>query len=212
MSDWSALEGAAAALRRINEAVTAHYASDTELHRLATALERIASSYESRPRRDKERDTRTRPHLDRLYSGEHAPLDVDDGEAVEFDPFSFVGGAFHPSAMGIRFHRYADDAVGVVTLAPSFAGPPERAHGGAVAALVDETMGALNRIQGRRAYTASLKIDFRGAAPIGEVLKFRARLTREDGRKIHVGCTGRSDDRLFCEADGIFVTPDQVGE
>ena len=212
MADWSALENAAAALRRMNEAVTAHYVEDVELHRLANALQHIASSYESTPRRDKETDMRTRPQLDRLYAGEHAPLDVADGEAVEFDPFSFVGGAFHPSAMGIRFHCDGDAAVGVVTLAPAFAGPPMRAHGGAVAALVDETMGALNRIQGRRAYTASLKIDFRGPAPIGEVLEFRARLTSEDGRKIHVGCTGRSDDGLFCEAGGIFVTPDQMGE
>ncbi|MFT3855651.1 MAG: PaaI family thioesterase [Ilumatobacteraceae bacterium] len=67
--------------------------------------------------------------------------------------------------------------VATVRVDPMFQGPPGRVHGGIVAMLIDELMGAVNRMLGRRAFTARLAVDFRAAAPIDTELTLRAWLT-----------------------------------
>ncbi|MCP3913087.1 MAG: PaaI family thioesterase [Actinomycetia bacterium] len=208
MTDWSSLERAAQAMRRLNQAINRHHGSDDDLAEIAAQAERLAALIEQGDRRDKEADFRTRPHLARIYDGEYAPLEIPDGGEIEFDPFSVIGGAFHPHASGINFFRAGDDVVGRADIDPGHAGPPNRIHGGVVASLVDETMGALNRSHGRRAFTASLTVDYRAAAPIDEPVEFRATTVSHEGRKIVLSCEGSTaDGTVFCESKGLFIQP-----
>ncbi|MCP5026029.1 MAG: PaaI family thioesterase [Actinomycetia bacterium] len=208
MTDWSSLEQAATALRRLNRAVNRHYASDDQLAAIAAQADRLAAVVEQGDRRNKEADFRTRPHLARIYDGEYAPLEIADGDKIEFDPFSPIGGAFHPHAAGIDFFRAGRDVVGRADIDPGHAGPPNRVHGGVVASLIDETMGALNRSHGRRAFTASLTVDYRAPAPIDEPLEFRATTVSHEGRKIVLSCVGTTTDgTVFCESKGLFIQP-----
>jgi acyl-coenzyme A thioesterase PaaI-like protein len=206
MTNWDAVETAATATRRLNNALTGWRASDETLTTAAEVINNIAERIEAGTPRVKLDDMMTRPHLARIYAGQHTPLDLDDGDEIEFDPFSVAGGAFHPSSVGVRFHREsAASVIGTVTITPMFAGPPERVHGGIQSLIVDEVMGALNRMLGRQAFTARLTVNLRAPAPLNVELRFRAWVDNVDGRKITIRCTGESPDGMFLESDGLFI-------
>jgi acyl-coenzyme A thioesterase PaaI-like protein len=206
MTDWSALEAAAGALRRLNRAVAGRQVDDDALRRVARVADALAAELEERPRRDKGEDMATLGDLAAAMAGQ--PLPVAVGDAVEFDPFSAGGGRLHPGSIGMELRRDGVVAVaGSVHVDPMFQGPPGRVHGGIVAVLIDELMGTVNRIVGRRAFTARLAIDFRAPAPIDTELTFRSWLHHERGRKITMRAEGRTEAGVFVEAEGLFVVP-----
>ena len=71
---------------------------------------------------------------------------------------SVVAGAANPMGLGAQLWRDGDVACMRVTLGEAFEGAPGRAHGGVVAALLDEVMGLMNVIHGAMAFTAQLDI------------------------------------------------------
>ena len=206
MREWSALEEAAGALRRLNRAVAGRDVTDDVLRELAQAVDRLTDGLEARPLRDKGVDMATLDDLAAAVEGR--PLPVAVGEPVEFDPFSAGGGRLHPASVGMDVRRDADTAVvASVRVDPMFQGPPGRVHGGILAIVIDELMGTVNRMIGQRAYTARLAIDFRAAAPIDAELTFRAWLHEQRGRKITMRAEGRAAVGVFLEAEALFVTP-----
>ena len=50
--------------------------------------------------------------------------------------------------------------------------------------------------------------DLRSPTPLGVPLEARARLTRQEGRKLTVTAELREGDTLLAEADGLFLTVD----
>ena len=185
MSTWKAVAQVAKASRRLNRAISGKRISDTELEEIAAVVESLAARFDHGTERNKLDDMLTRPHLAAIYAGQHTPLDLKVGDEIEFDPFSIAGGELHPSAIGLSYVKDSEDSViGTGIIDPMFAGPPERVHGGIQALIIDEVMGALNRMRGRQAFTAYLKVDYRGPAPLGVPITFRAWLDSVDGRKI----------------------------
>ncbi len=84
-------------------------------------------------------------------------------------------------------------------------GTARAVHGGTVALIVDELMGVVNRVAGRRAFTARLQVHLRAPTPVDVELTFRAWEHRRDGRKIIIRAEGRVDDALIVEADALFI-------
>jgi hypothetical protein len=207
MSDWDATERAAGALRGLNRAFNGVRIDDDALERLAVEIDALTARFATGTPRDKFEDMQTRPHLQQLYAGIHAPLDLEVGDPIEFDPFSIAGGQFHPASIGLEFRKESETSVtGTGVIDPMFAGPPERVHGGIQALVVDEVMGALNRMLGRQAFTARLTVNYRNPAPLGVPVTFRSWLGGVDGRKITLLATGEGPDGLFMEADGLFIS------
>jgi acyl-coenzyme A thioesterase PaaI-like protein len=206
MRDWSALEQAAGALRRLNRAVAGHDLDDAALRDVARAVDGLAAGLGDAPRRDKAEDMATLDDLAAAIAGR--PLPVVVGDAVEFDPFSAGGGRLHPASVGLDVRRSGDSAVvASVRVDPMFQGPPGRVHGGVLAVVIDELMGTVNRMVGQRAFTARLEIDFRAPAPIETELTFRAWLHDQAGRKVTMRADGRAHGGVFVEAEGLFVIP-----
>jgi acyl-coenzyme A thioesterase PaaI-like protein len=193
MSDWDATERAAGALRGLNRAFNGVRIDDDALERLAVEIDALTARFATGTPRDKFEDMQTRPHLQQLYAG--------------IDPFSIAGGQFHPASIGLEFRKESETSVtGTGVIDPMFAGPPERVHGGIQALVVDEVMGALNRMLGRQAFTARLTVNYRNPAPLGVPVTFRSWLGGVDGRKITLLATGEGPDGLFMEADGLFIS------
>ena len=206
MTNWDALATAAAASRRLNRCLAETRLRDEETNEIATALDQLADKFAAGSQRDKLDDMLTRPHLAAIYNGKHTPLDLSPGDEIEFDPFSIAGGIFHPSSIGLKFFKESNESVLAVTsVHPMFAGPPERVHGGIQALIVDEVMGALNRMQGRQAFTAYLNVNYRGPAPLNVDLSFRAWVDKIDGRKVFLKATGQESNNTFMDADGLFI-------
>ena len=213
MSTWKAVAQVAKASRRLNRAISGKRISDTELKEIAEVVESLAARFDHGTERNKLDDMLTRPHLAAIYAGQHTPLDLKVGDEIEFDPFSIAGGELHPSAIGLSYVKDSEDSViGSGIIDPMFAGPPERVHGGIQALIIDEVMGALNRMRGRQAFTAYLKVDYRGPAPLGVPITFRAWLDSVDGRKIKLLGSGDGPEGRFMEAEGLFIEREDQAE
>jgi acyl-coenzyme A thioesterase PaaI-like protein len=202
MKDWVALEQAAAAMRRLNRAVATFEIPDTELLDVARVATELSQRLEAGDARQKEQDIATLPFF--AAPDERPPSPI--GDTLEFDPFSLGGGRLHPSSIGIEFRRDGTTSVTArCTVHGMFQGPPGRVHGGAVALIIDELMGVVNRVSGRRAFTARLQVHLRAPAPVDVELTFRAWEHEVDGRKVALRAEGRLDETLIVEADALFI-------
>lgn len=121
---------------------------------------------------------------------------------------SIVSGGANPMGLGAELWRDGDAACMRVTLGPAFEGAPGRAHGGVIAALLDETMGLVNAMDGVPAYTVQLDITYLAPAPIGEPITARALPRARAGRKITVEGEVRAGDLVIARATGLFIAVD----
>jgi acyl-coenzyme A thioesterase PaaI-like protein len=123
-------------------------------------------------------------------------------------PDCVISGKANP--MGVAAHLYRDghEAVGEVVLGAAFEGAPGRAHGGIVAALIDETMGLVLSIERTPGFTGRLTITYRAPTPLGVKLQARARLTKRDGRKLIIEGELHHDGQLLAQAVGLFIAVD----
>lgn len=82
------------------------------------------------------------------------------------------------------------------------------AHGGAIAAAIDEVLGAVQFHFEEPAVTASLNTEFRRPVPVGTVLHLAARAEERDGRKMRVSGDARlggPDGPVAATATALFV-------
>lgn len=199
-----ARDRAAAAVRRFGHALVNHDASLDVLERITGELDRATATISGGPIRDRLAELLASGRFS--ASGEVLDLPItQDGDEVHFARYSLVGGPANPFGIEARYRRDGDAVVARVTLGAAFEGPPGRAHGGVISAIVDETMAALIRVIGTPAFTASLTLEYRAAAPLHAPLEFRAELTEHAGRKLEIACTGTSRGRLFVEGHATFI-------
>ncbi len=95
-----------------------------------------------------------------------------------------------------------------VTLGVLYEGPPGCVHGGFVAAMFDEVLGAAQVYSGKAGMTGRLTVHYRSPTPLDQELHLVARLVRVEGRKILCTATLHAGDRLCADAEGLFVTID----
>lgn len=88
---------------------------------------------------------------------------------------------------------------------PGAEGPPGSAHGGSVAAVLDEALGAAAWASGFTVLVARLIVDMREMVPLGTDATIRAAVERVDGRKVF--CRARMTDagRVLAEAEALCV-------
>ncbi len=203
---FSSRSSAAYALRRLGNAFVRHRFSDDELTSLANWATSTAEKLErSEPR------SRPSDYFERRYSD---PRPVDGSEVIAFSDRTFSGPA-NPMGVEVEIKRDGETVVGRVIFGAAFESAPGRTHGGAVSALVDDTMGYLMIVLGEAAYTARLEVDYRGGVPIDVPVWFQAWVSKRDGRKLVVNLTvspdnggvpDRSADPLIT-AEGLFIIP-----
>jgi acyl-coenzyme A thioesterase PaaI-like protein len=84
-------------------------------------------------------------------------------------------------------------------------GPPGYAHGGVIAAALDEAMSLLLAAAGTYALTGRIEVELRAPAPIGEFLEVEADVERVEGRRLELAARARGDGGVVAEARGTFV-------
>jgi len=195
--------GAASLMRQLGHEFVARTLSDDELEALSRNVRTLLDDIRTAPPRLRElsRDrleefTLTIPTFDEI------------GERQLFSD-SIVAGAANPMGLAAQLWRDGDVACMRVTLGKAFEGAPGRAHGGVVAALLDEVMGLMNVIHGAMAFTAQLDITYVAPTPVGEPIIARAWLARRDNRKQFVEATLHADDVLVASANALFISIDR---
>lgn len=121
---------------------------------------------------------------------------------------SVVSGGANPMGLGASLWRDGSTAVIEVSLGQAFEGAPGRAHGGIVAALIDETMGVAMAMEEVLAYTVKLDITFRAPTPLNEPILARAWVEDRSGRKLTLNAVLRVGDTMLAEATGLFISVD----
>ena len=97
----------------------------------------------------------------------------------------------HPSGLRVRM---TGDGSFEFTLRPGQQGAPGRAHGGILAAAMDEAMGVVAWSLGGSYATARLEVDYLAPAPLGETVHILARCTGRHGRKVYLAAEARLGD------------------
>jgi hypothetical protein len=125
-----------------------------------------------------------------------------------------VRGELNPIAPPLRVQvvRPAGDegdyVEGRVCLGRAYEGMADAAHGGWVAALFDDILGAAQSLVDAAGVTAVLRTRFREVTPLGEELRFRAWVHDRRGRRIVIRATCHAGELLTADAEGIFMQVD----
>ena len=192
----------ASALRELSHDFVGRQPSDAQLDDLARRLGDALDVVRSAPPRER---TATKEHVE---SFKFVVPNDQPTERTHLFLDSVVSGDANPMGLGATVWRDGDTAVMEVTFGKAFEGAPGRAHGGVVAALVDETMGFVSAIHGMIAFTAQLNITFLSPAPINEHVVARAWRTGHEGRKQYVEAEVRAGESLVATAEAVFITID----
>jgi hypothetical protein len=95
---------------------------------------------------------------------------------------------------------------GQVTFDYQYEGPPTCVHGGVIAELFDEMLGAANIVSGNAGMTGTLTIRYRKVTPLLVPLDLVARTTGSERRKVFAWGGIYHGDELTAEAEGIFIS------
>ena len=193
---------AASALRRLGNIFVRYRGTEDQLNSITEWANSSANSLQQ-----SQSVPRPSDYFKRRYSDPRPP---DGSEVIAFSDRTFSGPA-NPMGAEVLIRRDGDEVIGRVVFGAAFESAPGRVHGGAVSALVDDTMGYLMIVLGEAAYTARLEVDYRGGVPVDTPVWFRAWEQERDGRKITVSLIVTQDSGEKAEplitAKGLFIIP-----
>jgi hypothetical protein len=205
MADGAVQEAHAAAalaedLRRINAALALHEIADAQLAEAGTLAARLRALLEG-PRRAS------------WYDHDSAAPIASSGARASYSDMSPIRGLRNPLAPPLRVARgtRADGAPcmrGTAVLSRAYEGPPHGVHGGFVAALFDEMLGAAIGLAPPPGVTATLEVRYRNVTPLEQELRFEAWIAEDRGRRIVAKATCHAGETLTADAKGLFVRVD----
>jgi acyl-coenzyme A thioesterase PaaI-like protein len=124
---------------------------------------------------------------------------------------SFISGEPDGDRVRVRYFRRDADGlvVGKAWFGPAAQGPPGHAHGGSMAAVLDEAMGAAAWIAGHPVLAVELTTRYRRRLPLHTTVLIEAWVERVEGRKVRI--RGRLVDAAgvpFCDGEALMVALD----
>src|SRR5207248_4734365 len=117
------------------------------------------------------------------------PLEEQRHAASSGDTFDhcFGCGPAHPTGLRVRCFKTDAGVASPIWIAKQYEGPPGAAHGGIVAAYLDEILaGAVVRGTGRIGVTGELTVRYRRPVPTERAIIGRGRLVTDHGRYVDV--------------------------
>lgn len=119
----------------------------------------------------------------------------------------FVSG--EPAGNRYRVRYYRDESrrlLARIWFGPETEGPPDHAHGGSMAAVLDEVLGLAAWAAGHSIVVANLNVSFRNLLPLETVVTVESEVVAVTGRKVTVtGCI-RSGETIFAQAECLCIT------
>jgi uncharacterized protein (TIGR00369 family) len=119
-----------------------------------------------------------------------------------------------PGGFGIQFLVLDDKSiVAQFAFDEHKEGPPGHAHGGAVAAVLDEAMGAAAFENDRPGFTATMTVNYRASVPLNNPVEVRARIDRIQGSKTFASAEiVLPDGKIAADSTGMFIVSQKLWE
>jgi acyl-coenzyme A thioesterase PaaI-like protein len=141
---------------------------------------------------------------------EHSAVEVDlsgepdwtlfDAPALVGDSLRFVSGDPDGDRFRIRYYRDGDQHLHArIWFGPETEGPPGHAHGGSIAAVMDEALGLAAWAEGYPVVVGNLNVSFRAMLPLQKVVTLESRVVSVEGRKVMV------HGRIFCDEETTYA-------
>ncbi|MCA1726738.1 MAG: PaaI family thioesterase [Actinobacteria bacterium] len=137
--------------------------------------------------------------------GEPPPADGPPQPLPSHYSHCFGCGVEHPTGLHMRMAGAGLKVVGSFEVTEHHQGAPALAHGGVIAAAMDEAMGFLLWLLQTLAVTAHLEVDFKRPVPVGATLELQGEVERTEGRKIFARMQGRVNGEVAVEARALFL-------
>lgn len=155
------------------------------------------------------------PRAPRWYEAGVVEGTLDENSSAAFQTQSLFRGAHNPLAPPIGMEVVEGDdgrqvIVSRVRLGLAYEGPPHGVHGGYVAGMFDDVLGATQRLIAQPGVTATLEVKYRHITPIEEDLVLRAWVVEDRGRRVVSRATCHAGDTLTAEAEALFIRVDFV--
>ena len=128
------------------------------------------------------------------------------GAPNDYFPYSPIVGRRNPVAPPVEM--WADDhgrVHGRVTLQSPYNGPPGLVHGGVIALIFDELLGACAIANECPGFTGTLTVKYLRGTPLRVPLTMESWLDRVEGRKTFVLGELRHGDEVTASAAGVFI-------
>ena len=130
---------------------------------------------------------------------------------------AFITGDRNCERIKVRyFQKDSDNSfVARVWFGPATEGPAGFVHGGSMAAVLDEAMGAAAWILGYTVVAAKMTVHYRKMLPLGTVTTIEAKVASVNGRKVITkGKIYNKTGTIYTESEGLFINipPERFGE
>lgn len=190
---------AAVEARRLAHALVAADADDATFARVTSLLTEVNAILHAVPHRP-------RPVFDpvRLERARENP----DLSGIDAMADRAVAGPANPTSVDLDSRIVPGGAEAAVSFGPAFEGAPGRVHGGIVAAVFDDLLGAAMAGTQSIGFTGRLTVHYRAPVPIETEIAFRLETGVREGRKLHVHGDARLDDRVLATADALMILVD----
>lgn len=128
-------------------------------------------------------------------------------DAFHSPRYNAVSGLANPVALPVLPTPVGDGLRAEVTFRQAYEGPPGYAHGGMIAAVLDQMLGYANGLAGAPGMTARFTVSYRRPTPLCRPVVVTSRHSGSEGRKSHAEGRIEVDGRTAVEAEGLFIAP-----
>jgi uncharacterized protein (TIGR00369 family) len=127
-------------------------------------------------------------------------------DALRHHDLCFGCGQANLFGLQLELERSGDGVEGRFFVKQDHQGPPGYAHGGVIAAALDEAMALLVFERGTFAVTGRLEVDLLAPAPVGTFVQVSARVASDAERTLSLTAEAAGEDgRRLAAAKGTFV-------
>lgn len=132
---------------------------------------------------------------------------------IPYHGWCFVCGTDNPHSIGLTWFLENGVLTSEFTLNEAQQGPPNHAHGGASAAILDEAMGLVVWAAGHKVAAVNLNINYHKPLPLNQKIIVEARIAKIEERKIiSEGKIRLPDSTISVSGSGVYVPAPQLFE
>ena len=130
-----------------------------------------------------------------------------DAPSLVGESLRFVSGEPDGERFRVRYFRDAQSHLHArIWFGPETEGPPGHAHGGSIAAVMDEALGLAAWAAGYPIVVGNLNVSFRNLLPLKKVVTLESEVVSAEGRKIMVHGRLFCGETLFAEGQCLCIT------